>query len=292
MNQELINFSDCKNNSEVVCKIFKLNNFETTIQNMKNILEKNGFENIHSFENILNKFKKNNILEKVGEVSTFSKNGKKIYTPMYRMNNQVPIPATRKKANIIYNCLKSIFAQNQWKISKQNLVKILKKANVENFSSFSTGISVLKNKGIVKIVGKEQFKDIHGRDRLSPIYEWVDKPVSYESGLKKTRMILSNGTPPIHNNEEDIVDVYLENMRKGLVEKFVPLVKSQKELQIAKKELCEILDENKRLRTEIEIKNNIIDGFKKKVNEQCGKVISDIASYFGVHEEKIMNILS
>ena len=105
-------------------------------------------------------------------------------------------------------------------------------------------------------------------------------------------MILSNGTPPIHNNEEDIVDVYLENMRKGLVEKFVPLVKSQKELQIAKKELCEILDENKRLRTEIETKNIIIDGFKKKVNEQCGKVISDIASYFGVHEEKIMNILS
>jgi len=167
----------------------------------------------------------------------------------------------------------------------------LKKANVENFSSFSTGISFLKNKGIVKIVGKEQFKDTRGRDRLSPIYEWVDKPVSYESEIK-TRMILSNGTPPIHNNEEDIFDVYLENMRKGLVEKFVPLVKSQKELQIVKKELCEILDENKRLHSEIEIKNNIIDGFKKKVNEQCEKVISDIASYFGVHEEKIMNILS
>jgi D-ribose pyranose/furanose isomerase RbsD len=299
MNQNLdtidnFNFNDCKNNSDVIYKIFQMNNFETTIQNTKNILEKNGFENIHSFESILNKFKKYNILEKVGEVPTVSKNGKKIHTPLYKMNNQFPIPSSRKKSNFVYSCLKNIFSQNHWRISKQNLMKILKNSNIDNLNSLSTGLSFLKNKGIVKIVGYENFKDKLERNRISPIYEWVDTPIrSNESKPSKAEEAIQNSSSHIHNhnNEENIVDVYLENMRRGLVEKFVPLVKSQKELQNVKKELCEVLDENKKLLIEIKIKNNIIEEFKKKVNEQCQKVISDIASYFGVHEEKIIDIL-
>jgi len=105
------------------------------------------------------------------------------------------------------------------------------------------------------------------------IYEWI--------GQEKVK----NKPPIITNEEEQLVDKLLSDMRKQLVIELSPLLRVRKELYNTRKELVEVLDENKRLKNTLQKKDEFVGLCFKKIGEQSNKIIEDFVKYFGGNKE-------
>jgi hypothetical protein len=182
--------------------------------------------------------------------------------------------------------VKRIFDVYQ-EINSINIRKILRENNIDSgtINSISSTVSQLAKSKKIQIIRSEKCLTDSKIYRLAPVYKWVDnEPVSID--------IIKDIQDEIFSKEEQVIDNVLSLMRQQLIQEFAPLLKVQKELQSVKKELIEVLDENRKLKDKIQKRDIFLGNVSKKIQNQYDQIIEGFANYFNVTKQSIEIILT